>query len=197
MLWPTLWQTPRVGAHGQLGNHPGAMDALEPQAMLWATPTSPPQTHDPRQVDHGEQLANQVDQWPTPNATDWKGASSRTPGKDRPPADDDLPTRVSRLGRQAPRSGIGGPTSSPDGPNSRQLWATPNAADGTGGHHPSEVSAERGGNRTLNRNLQEMGCLNPLFVTWLMGLPLGWVNVQSNCAPSATPAFPPRRPTPS
>ena len=108
-------------------------------------------------------------QWATPQARDHKDAGSY-----------EFPETLTGsppLGRQAPRSGIGGPTSSPDGPTSPRLWATPNAADGTGGHHPSQVSAERGGNRTLNRNLQEMGYplrLNPLFVEWLMGFPIGW-----------------------
>ncbi len=32
--------------------------------------------------------------WPTPNATDYKGPSTRSPGKERPPCDDDLPTRI-------------------------------------------------------------------------------------------------------
>ena len=31
---------------------------------------------------------------PTPNATDWKGRSTRSPGKERPACDDDLPTRI-------------------------------------------------------------------------------------------------------
>ena len=36
--------------------------------------------------------------WPTPNATDYKGPSTRSPGKERPECDDDLPARVSGLG---------------------------------------------------------------------------------------------------
>lgn len=35
--------------------------------------------------------------WPTPNATDYKGPSTRSPGKERPSSNDDLPTRVSRM----------------------------------------------------------------------------------------------------
>lgn len=56
------------------------------------------------------------------------------------------------------------------------MWATPAAADASGGHMASAKSAERGGNRTLNRNLMEMGLpqrLNPDFVDWLMGWPPG------------------------
>lgn len=35
--------------------------------------------------------------WPTPTATDAKGANTRSEGKERPVCDDDLPTRVLRL----------------------------------------------------------------------------------------------------
>jgi len=56
--------------------------------------------------------------FPTPNATDYKGASTRSPGKARPRCDDDLPTR------------IGG------------------------------------------------GLLNPTWVEWLMGWPLGWTDLE-------------------
>lgn len=34
--------------------------------------------------------------WPTANATDYKGASTRSAGKERPDFDDDLPTRLAR-----------------------------------------------------------------------------------------------------
>ncbi len=209
----TAWHTPRAAADKMGLPREQARDDLQAQAMLWATPTSHPKTHTPRQVDHGEQLANQANQWQTPQSRDWKDGSST-----------DFPETLRGtppLGRQALRSGIGGPPSSPGGPNSprlwptpdtsedhhggrtsrvertikrwkqgrqvsvaeaAQLWATPNAADGTGGHHPSEASARRGGNRTLNRNLQEMGYplrLNPLFVCWLMGFPLFWLELRA------------------
>ena len=134
-------------------------------------------------------LTVKAKEWATPTQDgnyNRKGASQTS-------ADGLATQALSLLGRPAPRSGIGGPPSSPDGPTSPPRWATPNAADGTGGHHPSEVSAERGGNRTLNRNLQEMGYplrLNPRFVEWLMNFPIGWTDF----APSATPSFLPKPP---
>jgi hypothetical protein len=42
------------------------MNGLAVATELWATATAHERTHDPREVDHGEQLANQVDQWMTP-----------------------------------------------------------------------------------------------------------------------------------
>lgn len=61
--------------------------------------------------------------WPTPNATDYKGPSTRSKGKDRPICDDDLPTRLNR-------------------------------------HQP--------------------GPLNPTFVEYLMGFPLGWTELNAS-----------------
>ena len=119
--------------------------------------------------------------WGTPTSRDWKDG-------DPSPA---VPT-ARLLGRQAPRSGIGGPRSLNDGRNSPQQWATPAVADGVGGHHPSEKSRLRGGNSTLNRDLARTGYplrLNPFFVEWLMGLPLGWSDFALLAIPSS-----PRRP---
>ena len=57
--------------------HTGGID-LEGAVELWATPSIHERTHDPREVDHGIQLANQVAevQWVTPAARDYKGANS-------------------------------------------------------------------------------------------------------------------------
>lgn len=50
---------------------------IEDQAATWATPTAHERTHTPRQVHHGEQLANQVDLWASPQ-TPGGGAISRS-----------------------------------------------------------------------------------------------------------------------
>ena len=74
--------------------------------------------------------------WPTTNATDGKGASTRTPGKERPPCDDDLPTAVIRnsAGWPTPRredsESTGAHRGTPDTLHSAsQLagWSTPRA----------------------------------------------------------------------
>lgn len=146
-----------------------------------------------------DDLQAQAMLWATPSARDWRSDQS-------PMTDEELyGTKGRPLARQATvtyplglpvqRSESGGPKSLSGGPNSPPLWATQNAADGTGGHYPSEVSAQRGGNRTLNRNLQEMGYplrLNPLFVEWLMGLPCSW----TVAVPGAVRAFGVQRDTP-
>ncbi len=72
--------------------------------------------------------------WATPSRRDWKD----TPGMATTAVNPDgtTRTRLDQLGRQAPRSGIGGPQS-------------------------GQTSRLR---------------LNPLFVEWLMGLPVGWTD---------------------
>ena len=59
--------------------HEGGID-LEGAVELWATPSSHERTHDPRDVDHGTQLANQAveELWQTPQVD-----SFRSRGGDR------------------------------------------------------------------------------------------------------------------
>lgn len=45
-----------------------AVNACGCSPTEWATATAHPRTHSARQVDHGEQLANQAQNWPTPEA---------------------------------------------------------------------------------------------------------------------------------
>ena len=91
--------------------------------------------------------------YPTPNGTDWKGAMTRTPGRERTAGKDDLSTRSARL------------------------YPTPTAdsSDNCGGTN-SRRSAKKRGN-FIGR------ALNPRFVEWLMGFPIGWASSE----PSATP----------
>lgn len=117
--------------------------------------------------------------WPTTKGTDWKDGrrgNDLRHGKQLPeeakqwqtPAKDQFEKRPtnSLLGRQAPRSEIGGQESSDADPNSRlPLWQTPR----TGAHGVPGADATHGGQPKGKR-------LNPLFVEWLMGWPLGWTD---------------------
>jgi hypothetical protein len=70
----TLWPTPRTITGGgesgdrkrELGRKESGGGDLQAAASLWGTPTSHERTQTPRDVDHGVQLANQVDLWRTP-----------------------------------------------------------------------------------------------------------------------------------
>jgi len=105
-------------------------------------------------------------------------------------------TKGRPLGRQAPRSGIGGPPSSPGGPTSPRLWKTPHGAGnidktgkmGGGGEFHKEVvnwQTPRTGAHGIpgadaTHGGQPKGMrLNPRFVCWLMNFPLGWTSFES------------------
>jgi hypothetical protein len=62
----------------------------------------------------------------------------------------------------------------------KQTWATPTKADAQGG--PGRSDKRTGGD---NLRTQAGGQLNPMWVEWLMGWPLGW----TDCAASATAKF--------
>ncbi len=186
-------------------------DDLSSSAAQWATPRAE-ERGQYNSRDNYEALSRQAAFWMTPSARDWKDGANPS---------EKAPTR-GLLGRQAPRSGIGGPTSSPDGPNSPPLWPTPGEGDYKGPNPSLEKSKQRqaalGVNKqTMLRDLaprwqtprtgahgtpgegkghggQPKGMrLNPRFVEWLQGLPLGW----TDSAPSATPVSQPKLPTPS
>jgi hypothetical protein len=147
--------------------------------------------------------------WPTPNATDHKGPSARSPGKERPEYDDDLPTRVMKwptptvmdtsgkcgkpdVGRTSPNSGrtLSGKVLEMEGRGPHaQKWPTPQARDGT----PRGAQGKRFLNPDRSNDLPDAvaasqtvgGTLNPTWVEWLMGWPLGW----TDCGPLETARY--------
>ena len=116
-------------------------------------------------------LPAQAAQWPTPAAQNWKGSSeasiTRADGKSRM---DLLHYRAEQgFTRPAPATLPDGPRFSPHAPISRPLWASMIAS------HGRAVSRRILKARSRRR-------LNPLFVGWLMGWPIG----HALCACSAT-----------
>jgi hypothetical protein len=116
-------------------------------------------------------LPAQAAQWPTPAAQNWKGSSeasiTRADGKSRM---DILHYRAEQgFTRPAPAKMTHGARSSPHAPISRPLWASMIAS------HGRVVSRRILKGRSRRR-------LNPLFVGWLMGWPIG----HALCACSAT-----------
>lgn len=115
-----LWPSPRAENAEEIGNHPGQRDSLNAEAGLWGTPMSNESTHAPRPVDHGRQLANQVDSWTTPQARDEKNPSPLEGQRLKRGA---LRDRTMDLNDQAP------------------LWPTPNQRDYKG----QDLSSRHGG----------------------------------------------------
>ena len=124
---------------------------------MWPTPT----TQDNNQVkgspDHpkrGTTLGGAVRQWPTPTASDSQGGAREMDGK-RGRALKDLP---------------------------QQMWPTPTAnedAAGTPNGNMQRMLGNHPGVRGTTPQEWSAGQLNPTWVEWLMGLPLGWTDLGS------------------
>ena len=95
-------------------------------------------------------------------------------------------------GGHSPKGGMSPTGMTPDG-KKRQVgleqavkWPPPNSRDHKGA--PGAGSRERGGRQaSLPASLKDSegsGSLNPTWVEWLMGYPLGW----TDCGDSATPS---------
>lgn len=185
-----LWPTARAEDGESCGNHPQAQDSLTGATRNWPTPHQNATTGAGTQGrDGGLNLQTATAMWITPNARDWKsetGSENNTWNKTP-----NLSRQVYRVSHPAPEI--------PDGPNcsenaqtSRRHWYTPSG-------NPSGMYAE--GQETMNsrtarlgRSEASVGCtlanqavktiqsgesrrLNPRFVEWLLGLPIGWTEL--------------------
>lgn len=85
-----LWMTPNVPNGGRVLSEEDVLAkgstangkrqvSLEMQSKFWGTPNSHERTHTAREVDHGEQLANQAEYFPTPAARDFRSESGGQP----------------------------------------------------------------------------------------------------------------------
>jgi hypothetical protein len=141
---------------------------LESGSGWWATPRTSDGTGGPRQLDEkgrrisktnpnlkfGANLADQARMWPTPTAQD----SSKATKNWREDHQNNLTAAVF---------------------NPEKMWPTPAAANAKGA-----VKDRYMGSETYRANLDEAvrahredGHLNPTWVEWLMGYPLGWTSL--------------------
>jgi hypothetical protein len=120
------------------------------KAMLWPTPIATLWKDGKSSPGYGLNLSEAVKMWPTPCATDHKGSGKAGTLRDR-------------LDYAAERGAIKSNT-----------YATPQARDFRSG------STDRWDNPERSRNLNDQigGQLNPTWVEWLMGWPLGWTDLK-------------------
>jgi hypothetical protein len=142
----------------------------------------------------GTPLTIAAQAWPTPAATEVRqGYQRRATGQASRQNQQSLTTWAVDFPSSppAPPTASPGPPSSPPGPTSPPLWPTPNVPNG--GRQAREMSATGqtpNGKRQvdLRQYAREHGPtagekrrLNPRFVSWLMGLPPGWLDALSSC----------------
>lgn len=135
-------------------------------SSFWGTPTAHERTHSPRQVAGGVQLANQAADsvmWPTPRCADGMISPLRDPSKIKD---------ISRLEDRV------------------ALHPTPTVS----GNHNRKGSGPKSGDglATFARRLDEPNgestqrtYLNPEWVEWLMGFPIGWTDLEDLETPSS------------
>jgi len=159
------WRTPHgmpsednPRRQGPSGSELG-FQVLREERELWGTPTSHERSHSPRSVDHGAQLANQVEReenWPTPNTSDG--------GLEQPKSE----SRDVNLATVALKD-----------------WPTPQTVDqGTGRDprlktdRPDRPAGTPGSYRgDLKDYAAPRGVLNSRWVAQLMGFPPDWCDV--------------------
>ena len=176
--WPTPKSLhPGTGSYNPAGNSDFTRkaEALALGITNWSTPKATDGAKGGPGQSYGSggtpPLPAQAAQWPTPAAQNWKGSSeasvTRADGKSRM---DILHYRAEQgFTRPDPAITKDGPRSLPHAPISRPLWASMIAS------HGRVVSRRILKGRSRRR-------LNPLFVGWLMGWPIG----HALCACSAT-----------
>ena len=163
---------------------------LTDQVRHWPTPTCQEVEH--REVElsetgrrkskdgstsHSLNLADKVKMWPTPCATDHKGAGKTGELRDRldyaverggTKSNHSFPTPCAQdYRRRGPNSNQQG---LPEQIHKMQHWATPRK------FMHKDSTTDRG---KCNLGEQVQGQLNPDWVEWLMGWPIGWTRLES------------------
>lgn len=140
------------------------LPTCERGCLLWHTPTAEDCANRVfARNSRGEpKLSAQVKAWPTPSATDGSHGGRVTPAKGREGGN--LIEAIA----------------------ARTTWPTPTSRDWRTGDRPQ---SRRARNNYHTPQLNDMatpgGHLNPTWVEWLMGFPLGW----TACDVSATPSY--------
>lgn len=112
------------------------------------------------------EAAAQRSMWPTPSARDWKD----TPGMAE--TAEDGRNRLDQLARVVYHE--------------ERKWPTPRAMDAEkvpSGHRGNSDSLNASVAREENMQVAATGKLNPTWVEWLMGFPLGWTDLEDSETP--------------
>ena len=154
-----LWPTPTASEHTGPGHAAQGGMNLRTAVAMWPTPTvCGNYNRKGLSANSGDGLATSVKTWPTPLATDGsKGGPNQKGGK----GDLRLASAVHQVSRN---------------------WPTP-VASMSKGSSPVALTRKSGADRSGDRldhavMASDGGQLNPTWVEWLMGWPLGWTDLK-------------------
>jgi hypothetical protein len=181
------WPTARQEDGESCGNHPGVVDSLTGATKLWRTPDSPGSGGPRNRQDsigdgHQVTIAEQAEHWKTPHGmsnTDFRGKVGGCGGGEFGLQANNWQMFPASL--PAPQI-QNGQLSSESAPTSRQRWATPTDSMATMQDQEQAQTAGNSPDRPKYGSLEKRR-LNPRFVCWLMGFPLGWTE-RCKTAPS-------------
>jgi len=195
-----LWQTPQTDSFRSRSGDRINEQGLDQQTRLWKTP------HGIANTDRfgktgggGGEFRAQTNSWPTPTAEPYGSSQNGSNGiggaHERPSANTPSLERRSRSFLPLLATSTPGDDCSPSDPTSRPHWSTPRA-DGnrTSPRALTERTDGGGGTAALSLEQQALGRvlisqakakLNPRFVEFLMGLPIGWTTVSIDSARAA------------
>jgi hypothetical protein len=162
---PNMWSTPTAFDHTNISkprkNHPGGgqKPPLQQQVKMWPTPrvkgeekleTLIKRKGIKKAVQHNLHAA--VEMWPTPMGRDYKGGRK--------------PETLKKAGRN-PSNSL---------PDAVTMWPTPSANEDAAGQ-PGTKMQKMLGNHPEVRG-EGIGTLNPTWVEWLMGFPIGYTDLK-------------------
>lgn len=129
-------------------------------------------------------FGNESGLWPTPTRSDATGGPGRSPNRT---GGDNLRTAVATIptptvSRNYNRKGAS-PTSGDGLATWVRMYPTPTVQDSANNGGPSQLLRD-----TPPLNAVIGGPLNPRWVEWLMGYPIGWLNLPDSATPSSPPA---------
>lgn len=200
LFWPTAtsrdWKNPSGGARAfEREDGKNRIDQIERVTAFWPTPMATPYGSSQNGINATRpsagtpslerQASDLSELWPTPttrDSADSRRATARTEAWTSNPGMTLIDAIWIWFGYSPSHPdqeiAISGPSSLDAVPSLRQRWPSPTVMDASGFHgQPDEGRTSPNSGQTLagsTEGPERRRKLNPIFVEWLMGLPIGW-----------------------
>ena len=164
-----LFSTPPLALAARMWNTPNTMDALSAksqQALDHEHETARPGRSNPNNLRDQVSVSEGQTMWPTPKSRDWKGGMGTDPDRQL----NDLDKLVKLFPTPTRGDWKGGRTLDSNGNNVSQTSGT------SWGKDLSQVVSKHTFPRPTGD--EASGSLSPDWVSWLMGLPVGWTSLE-------------------